>query len=128
MVNKYFGILILCFLATACDGGKVQFTSPTNTKTASPYIENDMDVKTEINATYVRGAALGAPNKIIVNGGSFFISPYSSVQALSFENQVNYGQSVSVKIQAERGSPEKGHAPTPNQEVPVYVISTIQKN
>lgn len=127
MVNKLILIPMLLVSFVACDGGKVQFTEPTNTRSVEYITTPDTEAKSETEGNFVRGAALGKPNKLILAGKEYFLSMYSSIEGQTFENAVPYGETVRVKVKGNIGKKETGHAPTPEQEVDVYVVATITK-
>ncbi len=90
-------ILIIALVLVASCGKDIKFT---NQLEASSAITNAQPLAITQSATIIRGTN-PAPGKLIMNGRTYNISPFSSYLALNFINQQAMGVQVPAKIRGE---------------------------
>ncbi len=90
-------ILIIALVLVASCGKDVKFTNQLETTSA---IRNAQPIAITQTAIIVRGTN-PAPGKLMMNGQTYNISPFSSYIALNFINQQAMGVQVQAKIRGE---------------------------
>lgn len=89
-------LIIFLVLLVSC-GKDVKFTNQLESTSA---ITNAQPMAITQTAAIIRGSN-PAPGKIIMNGRTYNISPFSSYLAINFINQQTEGVQVPVKIRGE---------------------------
>lgn len=90
-------ILIIALVLVASCGKDVKFTNQLESSSA---ITNAQPIAITQSATLIRGTN-PAPGKLMMNGQTYNISPFSSYIALNFINAKPMGVQVPVKIRGE---------------------------
>ena len=89
-------LILMLVLITAC-GKDVKFTNELEKSTS---VSGAQPLAVSQTATITRSIA-NPPGKIVMNGKTYNISPFSSYVSLNFINQLNDGAPILVKIRGE---------------------------